>query len=159
VREWQKLLSEACAMSLRNRLMLALAYDAGSGGRNYACCILRTLILHSVFCISVQRRRKEIVIVSFPIRHVRAAASWLSGIQAAINQRHVCLVYLRVITHFGIPITIWTWSRLLGRLATSACLPKISTHTLRHLCLTDLARSGWDCTRSTLPGTVIRRQP
>jgi integrase len=30
------------------------------------------------------------------------------------------------------------------RIADAAELPRFSTHTLRHLCLTDLARAGWD---------------
>lgn len=42
------------------------------------------------------------------------------------------------------PITIWTWSKVVERLADRAGLPQFSTHTLRHLRLTDLARSGWD---------------
>jgi integrase len=29
-------------------------------------------------------------------------------------------------------------------LAKRAKIPKLTTHTFRHLCLTDLARSGWD---------------
>ena len=42
------------------------------------------------------------------------------------------------------PITLWTWSKIVRRLANDAELPQFSTHTLRHLCLTDLARAGWD---------------
>jgi integrase len=42
------------------------------------------------------------------------------------------------------PLSIWTWSKIVRRLAIAAGLPRFSTHTLRHLCLTDLARSGWD---------------
>jgi integrase len=44
----------------------------------------------------------------------------------------------------GAPITFWTWSKVVRRLALRADLPQFSTHTLRHLRLTDLARSGWD---------------
>jgi integrase len=42
------------------------------------------------------------------------------------------------------PISLWTWSKVVRRLANAAELPQFSTHTLRHLCLTDLARAGWD---------------
>lgn len=42
------------------------------------------------------------------------------------------------------PISLWTWSKVVRRLAIAAELPRFSTHTLRHLCLTDLARAGWD---------------
>jgi len=42
------------------------------------------------------------------------------------------------------PITLWTWSKVIRCIADRAGLPRFSTHTLRHLCLTDLARAGWD---------------
>lgn len=42
------------------------------------------------------------------------------------------------------PLSLWTWSKVVRRIADSAELPRFSTHTLRHLCLTDLARAGWD---------------
>src|SRR5205085_7246145 len=42
------------------------------------------------------------------------------------------------------PITLWTWSKVMRRIALRANVPQFSTHTLRHLCLTDLARAGWE---------------
>jgi integrase/recombinase XerD len=46
--------------------------------------------------------------------------------------------------NFAQPITLWTWSKVVRKLALEANLPQFSTHTFRHLCLTDLARSGWE---------------
>jgi Phage integrase family/Restriction endonuclease/Topoisomerase DNA binding C4 zinc finger len=42
------------------------------------------------------------------------------------------------------PLTAWTWSKVVRGLALRAELPQFTTHTLRHLCLTDLARAGWE---------------
>ena len=42
------------------------------------------------------------------------------------------------------PITLWTWSKVIRALAVRAGVPRFSTHTPRHLCLTDLARSNWE---------------
>lgn len=42
------------------------------------------------------------------------------------------------------PVTLWTWSKVVRRVASAAGLPRFSTHTTRHLCLTDLARMGWE---------------
>ena len=42
------------------------------------------------------------------------------------------------------PLSLWTWSKVVRRLALAAELPQFSTHTTRHLCLTDLARMGWE---------------
>ena len=38
---------------------------------------------------------------------------------------------------------MWTWSTVVCRIAVAAGVPRFSTHTTRHLCLTDLARMGW----------------
>jgi integrase len=46
--------------------------------------------------------------------------------------------------NFGQPLTSWTWSKVVRRLALAAGLPQFATHTTRHLCLTDLARMGWE---------------
>jgi integrase/recombinase XerD len=42
------------------------------------------------------------------------------------------------------PVTLWTWPTAVRRIALAANLPRLSTHTTRHLCLTDLARMGWE---------------
>jgi integrase-like protein len=42
------------------------------------------------------------------------------------------------------PLTLWTWSKVVRRLALAAELPQLSTHTIRHLCSTDLTRMGWE---------------
>lgn len=42
------------------------------------------------------------------------------------------------------PVSGWTWSKIVRSLALKAGQPSISTHTFRHLCLTELARAGWD---------------
>jgi integrase len=39
---------------------------------------------------------------------------------------------------------LWTWSKVVRQIALRADVPRFSTHTLRHLCLTDLARAGWE---------------
>jgi integrase/recombinase XerD len=44
----------------------------------------------------------------------------------------------------GQPLTLWTWSKVVRRVGLVADVPRFSTHTTRHLCLTDLARMGWE---------------
>lgn len=46
--------------------------------------------------------------------------------------------------HYAAPITLWTWSKVVRSIAPRAGVPAFSTHALRHLGLTDLARVGWD---------------
>ena len=42
------------------------------------------------------------------------------------------------------PLSLWSWSKVVRRAALAAEVPRFSTHTTRHLCLTDLARMGWE---------------
>lgn len=42
------------------------------------------------------------------------------------------------------PLTLWTWSKVVRQVTLAAEVPGFSTHTARHLCLTDLARMGWE---------------
>ncbi|RXH53848.1 hypothetical protein GRAN_5186 [Granulicella sibirica] len=46
--------------------------------------------------------------------------------------------------NYSDPISIWSWSKIVLRIARRAGVERFSTHTLRHLCLTDLAHAGWD---------------
>jgi integrase/recombinase XerD len=46
--------------------------------------------------------------------------------------------------NYGEPITVHTWTKDVEKLRDTAMLPKFHPHTMRHLALTDLARSGWD---------------
>ena len=40
------------------------------------------------------------------------------------------------------PLSLWTWSKVVRRIALASGAERFSTHTTRHLCLTDLARMG-----------------
>jgi integrase/recombinase XerD len=46
--------------------------------------------------------------------------------------------------YYGKPISIWTRSKTIARMAERCNLPRFTPHTLRHPCLTDLARANWD---------------
>ncbi|WP_211210253.1 site-specific integrase [Actinopolyspora halophila] len=40
------------------------------------------------------------------------------------------------------PLSLWTWSKVVRRIALAADVPRFATHTSRHLWLTDLVRMG-----------------
>ena len=44
----------------------------------------------------------------------------------------------------AVPITPYTWTKVVEGIAERSSLPKLTTHTIRHLRLTDLARVGLD---------------
>ncbi|PXW84913.1 site-specific recombinase XerD [Nitrosomonas sp. Nm84] len=143
--EWQRLLAEAQGMSLRNRLMLTLAYDGGL--RREELCLLNTKdidpshrLLH-IRAETTKAKRDRIVPYSAStgqllldyLRYRRRLTSARGAIFISESSRNI-----------GMPITFWAWSKVIRSLGNAAGLPRFSTHTLRHLCLTDLARSGWD---------------
>jgi site-specific recombinase XerD len=143
--QWQAILNAARTEGIRNRMMLALAYDAGL--RREELCLLRTDDIDPAYrtvrirAETTKGKRERIV-----------AYSVTTGLLF-----HAYLTYRRTISRArgglflsesprnrGQPITMWTWSKVVRGIALRADVSQFSTHTLRHLCLTDLARSGWE---------------
>ncbi len=143
--EWRKVLEAARSEPLRNRLMLAMSYDAGL--RREELCSLTTSDLdpaHQLITIraeTTKSRQSRVVPYSSSTAALYAAylqerrALTRSGgpLSLSISRRNRTL-----------PISIWTWSKVVRGIALSSGVARFTTHTPRHLCLTDLARAGWD---------------
>jgi integrase/recombinase XerD len=143
--EWRMVLEAAKAEPLRNRLMLALAYDAGL--RREELCLLATgdvdparRLLH-IRAETTKGRRARVVPYSPPTGSLLAA--YLAHRRTLTRERGPLFVS-ESRRNRARPITLWTWSKVVRSLGRHAGLPRLSTHTLRHLCLTDLARAGWE---------------
>ena len=143
--EWRHLLQTAKSEPLRNRVMLALAYDAGL--RREELCLLCTGDIdpaHRLLTIraeTTKSRRGRVVPYS------EAASGLLSAYLAhrrTLSRARGPLFLSESRRNAGGPLTFWTWSKVVHSLAERAGLPQLSTHTFRHLCLTDLARAGWE---------------
>jgi integrase/recombinase XerD len=143
--QWQAILQVARAEPIRNRLMLALAYDAAL--RREELCALRTDDLDPaqrtvrIRAESTKGRRERIVPFS------TATAGLLQAYllhRQQISRARGPLFLSESRRNRAAPLTIWTWSKVVRQIALRANVPQFSTHTLRHLCLTDLARSGWE---------------
>jgi integrase/recombinase XerD len=143
--EWKNLLQMARSEPLRNRVMLALAYDAGL--RREELCLLATGDIdpaHRLLTIraeTTKSRRSRVVPYS------EATGSLLSAYLAhrrTLTRARGTLFVSESRRNAGGPLTFWTWSKVVHALAEHAGLPQLSTHTFRHLCLTDLARAGWE---------------
>lgn len=143
--QWRALLQVAKAQPLRNRLMLALAYDAGL--RREELCSLMTgdidparRLLH---IRAETTKGKRARVVPYSVATGELLAAYLRHRQTLTRQRGMLFVSE---SHRNVaqPITIWTWSKVMRALAVKSGLARLSTHTLRHLCLTDLARAGWE---------------
>ena len=143
--QWRAVLAVAAGESLRNRLMLALGYDAGL--RREELCLLatddvdpahRTLRVRAE---TTKTRRGRVVPYS------AVAGQLLAGYlqhRRQITGKRGALFVSESARNRGEPITPWTWSKVVRSVAVRAGVEAFSPHTLRHLCLTDLARSGWE---------------
>ncbi|MGZ4215269.1 MAG: tyrosine-type recombinase/integrase [Solirubrobacteraceae bacterium] len=143
--QWRAVLEVASGESLRNRLMLALAYDAGL--RREELCLLETDDLdpaHRTITIraeTTKSRRGRVVPYS------AVAGQLLGGYlrhRRLITTARGALFVSESPRNRGVGVSPWTWSKVVRSIAVRAGVPAFSTHTLRHLCLTDLARSGWE---------------
>lgn len=143
--EWQRFLAAATNERIRNRLMLAMSYDAGL--RREELCLLdtsdidpahRTLRIRSE---TTKSRRSRVLPYS-------AGTGELLGhyLQARrlISRDRGRLFLSKSRRNRGRPVSIWSWSKVVATIAQRAGSNQFSPHTTRHLCLTDLARAGWD---------------
>lgn len=143
--DWQSILAVTRGQMIRNRTMLAFAYDAAL--RREELCGLRTddidpsTRMLRIRAENTKGRRDRVVpysatsgtLLQHYLLHRRALSRSRGPLFLSESRRN-----------FGAPVSIWSWSKVILEIAKRAAVPRFTTHTLRHLCLTDLARAGWD---------------
>lgn len=143
--QWRDVLAVFAEEPIRNRVMLALAYDAAL--RREELCSLRTDDLdpaHRMLRVraeTTKTRRERIVPYSAPSGAL--LARYLAH-RGTLSRARGPLFLSESRRNRAEPLTLWTWSKVVRRVALTADVPQFSTHTMRHLCLTDLARMGWE---------------
>ncbi len=143
--QWNAILLVTSKERIRNRLMLALGYDAAL--RREELCSLRTDDLdpaHRTLRVraeTTKNRRERVVPYSAP---TGVLLSQYLAHRATLSRARGPLFLSESRRNPGQPLTLWTWSKVVHRIAQDAGVPGFSTHTTRHLCLTDLARMGWE---------------
>ena len=143
--QWLDILQVARREPVRNRVMLALAYDAAL--RREELCSVQAGDLdpaHRMLRVraeTTKARRERVVPYS------AATGELLAGYLAhrsGISRARGPLFLSESRRNYAQPLSLWTWSKVVRQIALAAGVPQFSTHTLRHLCLTDLARMGWE---------------
>ncbi|MFD9138507.1 tyrosine-type recombinase/integrase [Streptomyces bottropensis] len=143
--QWLDLLDVARREPVRNRVMLALAYDAAL--RREELCSLRTDDLDParrtvrVRAETTKNRLGRVVPYSAPTGAL--LADYLAH-RVSISRARGPLFLSESRRNHAQPLSLWTWSKVVRRLALAAGVERFSTHTTRHLCLTDLVRMGWE---------------
>lgn len=144
-RQWLEVLAVASREPVRNRVMLALAYDAAL--RREELCSLNTNDLdpgQRMLRIRAENTKNRLErVVPYSAATGVLLSAYLAH-RAAISRARGRLFLSEARRNYGQPVTLWTWSKVVRRIADEAGVPRFSTHTTRHLCLTDLARMGWE---------------
>jgi integrase len=143
--EWRSFLGVARDEGIRNRCMLALAYDTGLR-REELCQVACGDIEPAHRLVSVRAettKGRADRIVPYSATTGALLRDYLAH-RRSLSRERGPLFLSESRRNRGAAITMWTWSKVVKRLGRAAKLPRFSTHTLRHLCLTDLARAGWD---------------
>ena len=143
--EWHALLATARSEPVRNRLMLSFAYDCAL--RREELCALATgdidpaRRLLRVRAETTKTRRERVV--PYSVVSADLYMAYLAERRRLGNSRGP-LFLSESSRNRAAPLTKWTWSKVVRRLGLRAGVPTLTTHSFRHLCLTDLARAGWD---------------
>lgn len=143
--QWRDILAVAADEPVRNRVMFALSYDAAL--RREELRSLRTDDFdpaHRTLRVRAETTKNRLErVVPYSASTGALLASYLAH-RAGMSRARGLLFLSESRRNYGQPVSLWTWSKVVRRIALAADVPRFSTHTLRHLCLTDLARMGWE---------------
>lgn len=143
--QWEALLRSIELEPVRNRAMFTLSYDAAL--RREELCLLEISdfdFAHKLVTIRAETTKSR------QTRVVPFSAASSDILHAYFEHRRKLTLHRGPIfvsespRNFGRPVSIWTWSKVAAHVAGVSGVTRFSTHTFRHLRLTDLARSGWD---------------
>jgi integrase/recombinase XerD len=143
--DWQTILVSTRAEPIRNRTMLAFAYDAAL--RREELCSLQTddidpsARMLRVRAENTKGRRDRIV--PYSIASNALLCQYLQH-RRSIDRKRGSLFLSESRRNYAHGVSIWSWSKIILKIARRAAVPRFTTHTLRHLCLTDLAHADWD---------------
>ncbi len=143
--EWAALLEVLRKRPIRQRLMFCLAYDGAM--RREELCSLRT--------DDIDPSRQLLTIRPEATKNRNQRVVPYSGVTSRLFQQYLAerkqlgqsrgpLFLSTSNRNNAQPLSIWTWSKEVAGMAAECGVGGLSTHTFRHLRLTDLARAGWD---------------
>ena len=143
--DWKAVLAVVQTKLTRVRLMFALGYDAALR-REELCSIQVSDIdpAHRTVRIRAEATKNRLErIVPYSIHTNRLYQQYLQERRHLGSGRGV-LFLSSSRRNRGKPLSFWMWSKTVKQLARESAVDRFTTHTLRHLRLTDLARAGWD---------------
>ena len=125
--------------------MLALAYDAAL--RREELCSLRTDDVdpaHRTLRVRAETTKNRLErVVPYSASTGVLLSEYLVH-RASVSRARGPLLLPEPRRSHAQPLSLWTWSKVVRRIALASGVERFSTHATRHLCLTDLARMGWE---------------
>lgn len=139
--EWAAIVRVVAAESLRNRAMFALCYDGA----------LRRSELVALETRDIAFPHRQVTIRPEITKNGRGRVVMYGAVTAELLRRYLdqradaairggVLFRSESNRNRARPLTVNAWDKVVQRIAREAAVPQLSTHTLRHLRLTDLAR-------------------
>ncbi len=143
--QWKAVLQAARTETFRNRMMLALSYD--SALRREELCSLETSDIdpaHRLITVRAETtKNRRARVVPYSAASSDLLAAYLCR-RRSLSRNRGPLFLSESRRNAGRPISKWTWSKVVEELSDRSGVTEFTTHTPRHLCLTDLARANWD---------------
>jgi integrase len=144
-RDWQRILHAVTAEPLRNRLMVALAYDGALRREELVQLAVEDFepahrLIHVRAETTKSRRARE---VSFGTATSQLFMAYLGERRQVLGRVGGRLLRSTSRRNAGAPLGPSSWSKVVARIGERAGTSRLSPHTLRHLRLTDLARADW----------------
>lgn len=143
--EWCRVLGEAAKEPIRNRLMLAMSYDAGL--RREELCLLETNDIdpsrRTVRIRAETTKNRRSRVLPYSVTTDELFGQYLEH-RRTLSRERGRLFLSQSPRNRANPVSIWAWSKVVNAIAKRAGAAGFTPHTLRHLCLTDLARADWD---------------
>ena len=143
--DWQRILHAAAVEPLRNRLMVALAYDGALRREELVQLAVEDFepahrLIHLRAETTKSRRARE---VSFGTATSELFMAYLGQRRRLVGRAGGRLLRSVSRRTFGQPLGAASWSKIVATIGVRAGVPRLSPHTFRHLRLTDLARAEW----------------
>jgi integrase/recombinase XerD len=143
--EWTRLVASARQEPLRNRILWALQYEGAlRRGELVGLCVADIDPAHRTIRIraEITKGRVHERVVTYSATTGRLYAAYLQE-RWRIDPTPGPLFLSDSNRNRAGPISASAWDKVIRRVRERAGVPRYTTHTPRHLCLTDLARAGW----------------
>lgn len=142
---WQRILAACAAESLRNRLMVTLAYDGALRREELVQLDVEDFepahcLIHLRAETTKSQRARE---VAFGTTSSQLFVAYLRERRTLFGRIDGPLFRSMSNRNCGAPLGASSWSKTVEGIARRAGAARLSTHTFRHLRLTDLARADW----------------